>query len=92
MPKWTPSLPAMHADRTDENGRRLVAQSAIALSLRFWLNAKNLRGFGGLVPHESPHVSDFQFFTFRNSNDHALLHFALNQNKSQELSWHQTGL
>jgi hypothetical protein len=46
-------------------------------------NAKNLRGFEGLVPQESPNVSDFQFSTFRNSSDQARLHFTLNQNSAK---------
>ena len=43
-------------------------------------NAKNLRGFGGLVPHVLTNSYPFSNFTFWNSRDHTALQFTLNQN------------
>ena len=45
-------------------------------------NAKNLRGFGGLVPHALTNSYPFSNFTFWNSRDHTALQFTLNQNSS----------
>jgi len=42
-------------------------------------NAKNLRGFGGLVPHALTNSYPFSNFTFWNSRDHTALQFTLNQ-------------
>ncbi len=60
----------------------LAGKAVRASFLRFWFNAKNLRGFGGLVPQEFPDILNFNS-CFRNNKDHPSLQFTLNQYMSE---------